>query len=84
MQVRLTTSGSVSTLLTATVTIGGTSAGWQVTALAGSLEGFKTASTYAGTYIATGKRVPTAEEHDAVLAAVKDAVRRCAVACGHP
>lgn len=46
LQVRLTSSGSVSTGLTATVTIGSTSANWTVTTRSGSLSIFETPSSY--------------------------------------
>lgn len=48
---RLTTSGSVSTLRTATVIIGTASANWDVTTRAGSLLIFDTASNYIGSAI---------------------------------
>lgn len=48
LQVRLTSSGSVSTTLTATVTVGGSSTNWTVTTLSGTLIAFSTTSTYVG------------------------------------
>ena len=48
VQVRLTTSGSVNTLRTATVTIGTGSADWQVTTRVGSLKIFATSIAYNG------------------------------------
>ena len=46
LNVRMTTSGSVSTTLTATVTVGGSSTNWTTTTRAGSLQVFITAGTY--------------------------------------
>ena len=51
VQIRLTTSGSVSTLRTATVAIGTATADWSVTTRAGSLLIFSTLSGYVGTAI---------------------------------
>jgi hypothetical protein len=51
LQVRLTTSNSANTALTATVLVGTTSANWSVTTVAGALKVFGTASTYVGTSI---------------------------------
>jgi hypothetical protein len=47
LQVRMTTSGSVSTVLTATVTVGSSSTNWTTTTRSGSLQVFVTANTYA-------------------------------------
>jgi hypothetical protein len=46
LQVRMTTSGSANTTLTATVTVGSTSTNWTTTTLTGSLKIFMTAGTY--------------------------------------
>jgi hypothetical protein len=48
LQVRMTTSGSVSTVLTATVTVGSSSTNWTTTTVAGAKEVFMTSSTYIG------------------------------------
>ncbi len=48
LQVRMTTSGSVSTVLTATVTVGSSSTNWTTTTRSGSLQAFLTPSTYGG------------------------------------
>jgi hypothetical protein len=48
LQVRMTTSGSVSTVLTATVTVGGSSTNWTTTTRGGSLQVFTTLATYIG------------------------------------
>lgn len=51
LQVRMTTSGSVSTVLTATVTVAATSTNWTTTTRSGSLKIFVTPSSYVGTAI---------------------------------
>jgi hypothetical protein len=51
LQVRMTTSGSVSTVLTATVTVGGSSTNWTTTTRAGSLKVFLTPGSYVGSAI---------------------------------
>jgi hypothetical protein len=48
IRVRLTSSNSVSTMLTASVTIGGTSDNWNVTTRAGNTRIFSTSGTYTG------------------------------------
>jgi hypothetical protein len=48
LQVRLTSSGLVSTGQTATVTVGSTSTNWTVTTQSGSLQVFVTSGTYVG------------------------------------
>jgi hypothetical protein len=48
LQVRLTSSGSASTMLTATVTVGSSSTNWTVTTRSGSLQVFMTSGTYNG------------------------------------
>jgi hypothetical protein len=51
LQVRLTSSGSVSTTLTATVTVGGSSTNWTVTTRSGSLKVFATGPGVIGSAI---------------------------------
>lgn len=51
LNVRMTTSGSASTVLTATVTVGGSSTNWTTTTRAGSLKVFVTSAAYLGSGI---------------------------------
>jgi hypothetical protein len=48
LQVRLTSSGSASTMLTATITVGGSSTNWTVTTRTGSLQVFLSVNNYEG------------------------------------